>query len=131
MTKRIKERIIPIGLLINSFRLFSTLNSNKISKARTRPTILSKVIHDLVFFTSFDGLKDFTDFILKLLSLNPISWFPMHLMIEYSDRAHLSQILSEDLLEAQWFGIYTALIFAIFLQTRLYLTRKKRKSLRL
>ena len=75
--------------------------------------------------------KDFTDFILKLLSLNPISWFPMHLMIEYSDRAHLSQILSEDLLEAQWFGIYTALIFAIFLQTRLYLTRKKRKSLRL
>ena len=75
--------------------------------------------------------KDFTDFILKLLSLNPISWFPMHLMIEYSERAHLSQILSEDLLEAQWFGIYTALIFAIFLQTRLYLTRKKRKSLRL
>ncbi len=75
--------------------------------------------------------KDFTDFILKLLSLNPISWFPMHLMIEYSDRAHLSQILSEDLLEAQWFGIYTALIFAIFLQTRLYITRKKRKSLRL
>ena len=75
--------------------------------------------------------KDFTDFILKLLSLNPISWFPMHLMIEYSDRAHLSQILSEDLLEAQWFGIYIALIFAIFLQTRLYLTRKKRKSLRL
>ena len=55
----------------------------------------------------------------------------MHLMIEYSDRAHLSQILSEDLLEAQWFSIYTALIFAIFLQTRLYLTRKKRKSLRL
>ena len=75
--------------------------------------------------------KDFTDFILKLLSLNPISWFPMHLMIEYSERAHLSQILSEDLLEAQWFGIYTALIFAIFLQTRLYITRKKRKSLRL
>ena len=75
--------------------------------------------------------KDFTDFILKLLSLNPISWFPMHLMIEYSDRTHLSHILSEDLLEAQWFGIYTALIFAIFLQTRLYITRKKRKSLRL
>ena len=63
--------------------------------------------------------------ILKLLAINPLSIIPIHWISENSEMIGLPQNLHQDFNSAIWFGLLIAGLFAIILQVRLFIIRKK------
>ena len=69
--------------------------------------------------------EEYLGLILKLLAINPLSIIPMHWISEHSEIVNLPLEITQGFNSAIWFGLFTAGIFAILLQMRLYLIRKK------
>jgi hypothetical protein len=73
--------------------------------------------------------EEFIGSVLKLLALCPLSLLPIHLITEYDHLNGLSEELLSELREAAWFGLACSLGLAGYLQTRLWLRRKRSKRL--
>ena len=71
--------------------------------------------------------EEFIAWILKLLSINPISWISIHLIGQHSEELKLSEKFTNNIKTAEWFGLVVALAFATFLQIRLYFRRLSQK----
>ena len=73
--------------------------------------------------------EEFIGSVLKLLALCPLSLLPIHLITEYDHLNGLSEELLSKLREAAWFGLACSLGLAGYLQTRLWLRRRRSKLL--